>query len=81
MRILACADIHLGRKPELAQSGHAAWDAIIQKALELAVDVVVLAGDVVEHERNMAIRLWSSPLRVGNAQECRNPSNRGRGKP
>ena len=51
MRILACADIHLGRKPELAQSGHAAWDAIIQKALELAVDVVVLAGDVVEHER------------------------------
>ncbi|MDC7230788.1 MAG: DNA repair exonuclease [Sphaerochaetaceae bacterium] len=51
MRILACADIHLGRKPELAQSGHAAWDSIIQKAIGLAVDVVVLAGDVVEHER------------------------------
>jgi DNA repair exonuclease SbcCD nuclease subunit len=51
MRILASADIHLGRKPELAQSGHAAWDAIIDKAIELAVDVVVLAGDVVEHER------------------------------
>ncbi|MDN5333698.1 MAG: repair protein SbcD/Mre11 [Sphaerochaeta sp.] len=51
MRILACADIHMGRKPELAQSGHAAWDAIIQKAIELAVDVVALSGDVVEHER------------------------------
>jgi DNA repair exonuclease SbcCD nuclease subunit len=51
MKILACADIHMGRKPELAQSGHAAWDAIIQKALELAVDVVALAGDVVEHEK------------------------------
>ncbi len=51
MKILACADIHMGRKPELAQSGHAAWDAIIQKAIELAVDVVVLAGDVVEQEK------------------------------
>ena len=51
MRILACADIHMGRKPVLAQSGHSSWDAIIEKALSLAVDVVVLVGDVVEQEK------------------------------
>ena len=31
MRILACADIHMGRKPVLAQSGHSSWDAIMRK--------------------------------------------------
>ena len=51
MKILACADIHMGRKPEFAQSGHSSWDAIVEKALSLAVDVVVLAGDVVEQEK------------------------------
>ncbi|MGH0053344.1 MAG: metallophosphoesterase family protein [Sphaerochaetaceae bacterium] len=51
MRVLVCADIHMGRRPELAESGHAVWDAIIQKALALNVDVVALVGDVVEQER------------------------------
>lgn len=51
MRILACADIHMGRKSDLASSGHAAWDAIVQKAIELQVDVLLLVGDVVEQEK------------------------------
>lgn len=51
MRVLACADIHMGRKPAFAPSGHSSWDAIIEKALSLDVDVVVLVGDVVEQEK------------------------------
>ncbi len=51
MKILACADIHMGRKPALARSGHSSWDAIIEKAISLQVDVVVLVGDVVEQEK------------------------------
>lgn len=51
MRILACADIHMGRKPAFAPSGHSSWDAIIEKAISLSVDAVVLVGDVVEQEQ------------------------------
>ncbi len=54
MKILACADIHMGRIPSvngtLKLTGHSSWDAVVQKAIELAVDVLVLAGDVVEQE-------------------------------
>ncbi|NLV61751.1 MAG: DNA repair exonuclease, partial [Spirochaetales bacterium] len=51
MRILAASDIHLGRRPRHGNSGHDSWDLVVNKALELAVDVLVLAGDVIEHER------------------------------
>lgn len=56
MKILCCADIHMGRIPAVPYidtlSSHASWDAIVEKALELKADVLVLAGDVVEQEEN-----------------------------
>lgn len=51
MRILAASDIHLGRRPRHGESGHESWELVVNKALELAVDVLLLAGDVIEHER------------------------------
>lgn len=56
MKILCCADIHMGRIPSVPHSenlsSHSAWYAVVEKALELAVDVLVLAGDVVEQEEH-----------------------------
>lgn len=51
MRILAASDIHLGRRPRHGSSGHEGWQLVVDKALELAVDVLLLAGDVIEHEK------------------------------
>jgi hypothetical protein len=54
MRILASSDIHLGRIPAVSGhpelSGYCAWEAIVEKALALEVDALVLAGDVVEKD-------------------------------
>lgn len=54
MKILCSADIHMGRIPSTPDKGllhgHSSWDALVEKALELAVDVLLLAGDIVEHE-------------------------------
>ena len=54
MKILCCADIHMGRIPSVTYHeglrSHSSWDAIVEKALELAIDVLLLAGDVVEQE-------------------------------
>ncbi len=54
MKILATSDIHIGRKPtqfsEESFSSSASWIAIVEKAIELHVDVLVLSGDVVEQE-------------------------------
>ncbi len=51
MRILAASDIHLGRRPSHGLSGQQSWDLVVDKACELGVDVLLLAGDVIEHER------------------------------
>ena len=54
MRIIACSDIHLGRIPSVGAipglTGHSAWDSIVGKAVDLHVDALVLAGDVVEKD-------------------------------
>lgn len=58
VRVLATADIHIGRRPSrLAGAETAAryscgqmWLNIVQRAIELEVDLVALAGDVVDHE-------------------------------
>lgn len=62
VKILATADLHLGRRPsrlpeslrsafrELGPGG--VWRRIVDAALEAEVDAVVLAGDVVEHEND-----------------------------
>lgn len=46
----------MGRIPSVPHSenlfSHSAWYAVVEKALELAVDVLVLAGDVVEQEEH-----------------------------
>lgn len=54
MKILACSDIHLGRIPLVGedeqQTGSSSWEAVVQKAIQLEVDALVLCGDVVEQE-------------------------------
>lgn len=58
VRVLATADIHIGRRPSrLAGAETAAryscaqmWLSIVRRAIELEVDLVALAGDVVDHE-------------------------------
>lgn len=58
IRILATADIHMGRRPtRLANPDDAhrfsaarMWQTIVDCAIEQQVDLVVLAGDVVDHD-------------------------------
>ena len=56
MKILCCADIHMGRIPSVMHpknlTSHTSWDAIVEKALALTVDVLVMAGDVVDHDNH-----------------------------
>ncbi len=56
MKILCCADIHMGRIPSVSfvdnLFSHSSWDALVAKAIALNVDVLVLAGDVVEQEEH-----------------------------
>jgi hypothetical protein len=55
MKILACSDIHLGRIPAIpgmVPKIDEAWNAIVHKAIDLKVDVLVLAGDVVERDNS-----------------------------
>lgn len=60
LRLLAVGDMHLGRRPsrlpedlgdqarDLSPAG--AWERLVARAIEEGVDVVALAGDVVERE-------------------------------
>lgn len=58
IRILATADIHIGRRPtRLANPDDAhrfsaarMWEAMVERAIEEKVDLVALAGDVVDHD-------------------------------
>ena len=58
VRVLATADIHIGRRPSRLASAETAaryscaqmWFRIVERAIELDVDLVALAGDVVDHE-------------------------------
>lgn len=62
MKLLAIGDMHLGRLPvalpetlaaQAAELGpEVAWRRAVERALELEVDGVLLAGDVVESERD-----------------------------
>jgi hypothetical protein len=53
MLILAASDLHIGRIPALpgnldGVTGRSAWEAVVRCALTRKVEVVLLAGDVVE---------------------------------
>lgn len=50
MRILASSDIHLGKKSDISSTGSDSWNAVVQKAIDLKVDMLVLAGDVIERD-------------------------------
>ncbi len=58
VRILATGDIHIGRRPtrvpdaELANRASASrmWGAVVSRAITERVDVVLLSGDVVDHD-------------------------------
>jgi len=60
LELLAIGDMHLGRRPsrlpgELAESGRSygpaeAWTRAVRHAVETGVDVVALAGDLVDQE-------------------------------
>lgn len=56
MKVLVCSDIHIGRVPSVTPSlqydGHAGWEAVVGKAVELKVDVLCLVGDVIHQERS-----------------------------
>lgn len=56
MRILCTGDIHLGRYPSRVPAGERefsvahVWTRIVDRAIDLSVDVVALTGDVVDRE-------------------------------
>ena len=54
MKILACADIHLGRIPAVPSStdltNTTAWDAVVETAIRERVDVLAIAGDVIDQD-------------------------------
>jgi len=57
MKILACSDIHLGRIPSLpgrasdsSITGSSAWEAVVTAARAENVDVLVIAGDIVNQD-------------------------------
>jgi exonuclease SbcD len=58
IKILATADIHIGRRPtRLANPDDAhrfsaahMWEAMVERAIEEKVDLVALAGDIVDHD-------------------------------
>ena len=74
LRILATADIHIGRRPsKVFDSADAArfscariWEAIVDKAVNESVDLVLLAGDVVEHDNRFFEA--TGPLEAGLAK-------------
>ncbi len=55
MKILAAADIHMGRIPSVPDSsryrGSSSFEAVVEKAIDLQVDVLLLLGDVVEQPK------------------------------
>ncbi|MFV2069114.1 MAG: hypothetical protein ACC645_19270, partial [Pirellulales bacterium] len=69
IRILATADIHIGRRPtRLANPDDAhrfsaarMWEAIVERALEEKVDLVALAGDIVDHDNRFFLRPQEPP--------------------
>ena len=74
LRILATADIHIGRRPSKvfnsADAGRFScarmWEAIVERAVEESVDLVLLAGDVVEHDNRFFEA--TGPLEMGLAK-------------
>lgn len=54
MRILCASDIHIGRRPFVLSSGitgatsAAAWNILVDFAVESKVDVVAIAGDIID---------------------------------
>ena len=72
IRILATADLHLGRPaariPSLdfaRQSSEMRWNSIVQRAIREKVDAVALAGDVIEHSNRFfeAVGLFEHGLK------------------
>ena len=74
LKILATADIHIGRRPsKVFDSGDAGrfscarmWEAIVERAVKESVDLVLLAGDVVEHDNRFFEA--TGPLEAGLAK-------------
>ncbi|HEX4953111.1 MAG TPA: DNA repair exonuclease [Thermoanaerobaculia bacterium] len=72
MKLLATADLHLGRRaarlpPELADDGRfsaaAVWRTIVDRAIEERVEALLLAGDVVDRDNRFFESL--APLEQG----------------
>ncbi|MFA5468366.1 MAG: DNA repair exonuclease [Sphaerochaetaceae bacterium] len=54
MKILACSDIHLGRICAVEGgelSGSSAWEAVVETAITQKVDLLVIAGDIVDKDK------------------------------
>jgi len=52
MKILATADIHIGRRSASfeSHSSRSAWERIVEKAISEKIDLLLLAGDIVDEE-------------------------------
>lgn len=61
LKVLATGDIHMGRtpsvrdNPELAERASAIhmWEAIVEKAIDMKVDAVLLSGDIVNEKNRL----------------------------
>ena len=61
VRILCTGDIHLGRRPSRVPEGldaralgpARAWEALVEKAIELPVDAAALTGDIVDESNKL----------------------------
>ena len=71
VRILATADIHVGRRPTRVPDPEDArrfscarmWHAIVERAIQEKVDLVTLSGDIVDHDNRFFEA--TGPLEVG----------------
>ena len=65
LKILATADIHIGRRPSKLSDSESAtdfscarmWGAIVGRAIDEKVDLVALVGDIVDHDNRTFPRL------------------------
>ncbi|MFO7901686.1 MAG: DNA repair exonuclease [Pirellulaceae bacterium] len=77
IRIMATADIHIGRRPtRIARSEEASrfsaasmWEDVVERAVEEHVDLVALAGDIVDHDNRFFEA--TGPLERGLAKLAR----------
>ena len=78
MRILCTGDLHIGRRPNWVPGGenaarHSAasgWQHVVERAVELRVDLVVLTGDVVDRDNKFVEAFGAFERGLAELQEA-----------